>query len=214
MRRLTAIKMAGALMGFRVVAVIGVAAAAAAAPAASAADAWAGPYHDARRPVVIAATPQAADHTIRSCINAAAGLYHLPPALFIILLHVEGGRPGFVTGNTNGTVDIGPMQINQIWLPTLARHWHATTRATFRAIRDNVCANVAAGGWILARSIRDAGGHLWQGVAYYHSRTRRYQSAYLLAVLREVERLEAEAEAGAQAGAGADHAPSSPGSGS
>lgn len=155
--------------------------------------AWAGPYHDANRPVVVAATPQAADHTIRSCIDAAAGLYHLPPALFMILLHVEGGRPGFVSGNTNGTVDIGPMQINQIWLPTLARHWHATTRATFRAIRDNFCANVAAGGWILARSIRDADGHLWQGVAYYHSRTPRYQSAYLRAVLREVERLQAEA---------------------
>ncbi|MGC9271832.1 MAG: hypothetical protein ACP5E6_16945, partial [Acidiphilium sp.] len=89
--------------------------------------AWAGPYHDANRPVMVAATPQAADHTIRSCIDAAAGLYHLPPALFMILLHVEGGRPGFVSGNTNGTVDIGPMQINQIWLPTLARHWHATT---------------------------------------------------------------------------------------
>jgi hypothetical protein len=163
--------------------------------------AWAGPYHDATRPVPIAATPRAADHTIRSCIDAAAGLYHLPPALFMILLHVEGGRPGFVSFNTNGTVDIGPMQINQIWLPTLARHWHATTRATFRAIRDNFCANVAAGGWILARSIHDADGHLWQGVAYYHSRTPRYQSAYLRAVLREVERLEAEV----------GHAPSSQG---
>jgi Transglycosylase SLT domain. len=160
-----------------------------------------GRYRDSSRPIAIAATARAADRTIRACIDASAQLYHLPPALFLIILHVEGGRPGFVTGNTNSTVDIGPMQINQIWLPTLARHWHATTRATFRAIRDNFCANVAAGGWILARSIREADGHLWQGVAYYHSRTRRYQSAYLRAVLREVTRLQAQAApAGAQRG--------------
>jgi hypothetical protein len=155
--------------------------------------AQAGIYRDAIRPVEVAPTVRAADHTIRACIDASAALYHLPPALFLIILHVEGGRPGFVTGNTNDTVDIGPMQINQIWLPALARHWHASIPATFRAIRDNFCANVAAGGWILARSIRDAGGHLWQGVGYYHSRTRRYESAYLLAVLREVQRLRAEA---------------------
>lgn len=161
-----------------------------------------GTYQDSARPVAIAPTARAADHTIRACIEASAALYHLPTALFLIILHVEGGRPGFVTGNTNSTVDIGPMQINQIWLPTLARHWHATTQATFRAIRDNFCANVAAGGWILARSIRDAGGHLWQGVAYYHSRTRRYESAYLLAVLREAGRLQAQAARAAAAPGG------------
>ena len=112
----------------------------------------------------IAASPDPA--TVRGCIMAAAEVYRLPPVLLVILLDVEGGVPGAVHPNTNGTVDIGPMQINQIWLPVLARHFRATVGATYAAIRNDFCTNVAAGAWILRRSIKDAGGDLWGGVAY------------------------------------------------
>lgn len=134
--------------------------------------------------------------TVHGCIMAAASVYRVPPVLLVILLNVEGGVPGAVHPNANGTVDIGPMQINQIWLPSLARHFHAPERATYAAIKDNFCANVAAGAWILHRSIKDAGGDLWGGVADYHSRTPIYESAYLGAVLREVHRLQAMVKGG------------------
>lgn len=137
--------------------------------------------------------------TVRDCIVASAEVYRVPPVLLVILLNVEGGVPGAVHPNANGTVDIGPMQINQIWLPALAQHFHASQRATYAAIKDNFCANVAAGAWILHRSIRDAGGDLWGGVAYYHSRTPTYEFAYLGAVLREVHRLQAMVKGGADA---------------
>lgn len=132
---------------------------------------------------------------IEGCVIAAANLYGLPPLLVVILLNVEGGRLGQTHANDNGTVDIGPMQINQLWLPQLADHWHASMADTYGALDDSFCANVEAGSWILRQAINDANGQLWLGVAYYHSHTLAYQGAYLqrvLAVAREMETLAEE----------------------
>ena len=130
-------------------------------------------------------------HTIEGCILAAARVHRLPPAMLVILLSVEGGSLGRVSQNTNDTVDIGPMQVNQIWLPLVAAHWHATAAATFRALRDNFCANVEAGAWILRHGLDEAGGDFWQGVGYYHSHDPDEKARYLRAVLRQATRLRA-----------------------
>ncbi len=98
---------------------------------------------------------------IRGCITAAADVYRLPPVILVILLNVEGGSLGRVSENTNDTVDIGPMQVNQIWLPQVAAHWHATIAATYKALRDDFCANVEAGAWILRQGLDDAHGDFW-----------------------------------------------------
>ncbi len=90
---------------------------------------------------------------IAGCLTAAADVYRLPPAVLVVLLNVEGGSLGHVSANTNATVDIGPMQVNQIWIPQLAAHWHASTADTFVALRDNFCANVEAGAWILRQGL-------------------------------------------------------------
>jgi hypothetical protein len=132
---------------------------------------------------------------IEGCVIAAANLYRLPPLLIVILLNVEGGRPGQTHANDNGTVDIGPMQINQLWVPNVAAHWHATMTDTYVALDDSFCANVEAGSWILRQAIDEANGQLWLGVAYYHSHTLAYQGVYLqrvLAVAREMETLAVE----------------------
>jgi len=132
--------------------------------------------------------------TIRGCITAAAKLYRLPPAVLVILLNVEGGSLGRVSPNTNGTVDIGPIQINEIWLPDVAAHWNATIANTYKALRDNFCANVEAGAWILRRGLDEARGDFWEGVGYYHSHTPEHKTRYLREVLRQVLRLRAIVE--------------------
>lgn len=131
---------------------------------------------------------------LRDCILAAAAAYREPPAVLLILLNVEGGTLGAVSYNTNGTVDIGPMQVNQIWIPEVAAHWHASERATFLALRDNFCANVEAGAWILRQGLDEANGDFWAGVGYYHSHDPGYRRAYLRAVLAQALRLEALAK--------------------
>lgn len=128
-------------------------------------------------------------HLIAGCIDAAADVYRLPPAVLVILLDVEGGLLGAVSQNTNGTVDIGPMQVNQIWLPQVAAHWHATESNAYRALRDDFCANVEAGAWILRQNLDEAHGDFWQGVGTYHSHDPRRKATYLQAVLKQVLRL-------------------------
>lgn len=142
--------------------------------------AWSGAAHaDAPTPA-----------TIEACICAAASVYHEPPAVLLILLNVEGGTLGAVSHNTNGTVDIGPMQVNQIWIPKLSLHWSADPQTTYDALRDNFCANVEAGAWILRQGLDRAHGDFWGGVAYYHSFDPVYQNIYLHSVLAQALRLE------------------------
>ena len=110
--------------------------------------------------------------TIRGCITAAAKVHRLPPAVLVILLNVEGGSLGRVSPNTNGTVDIGPIQVNEVWLPEVTAHWHATITDAYKAMRDNFCANVEAGAWILRRGLDEAAatsGKAWATT----TRTRR-----------------------------------------
>ena len=136
------------------------------------------------------ASAQAADEaTIRDCITTAANAYREPPAMLAILLNVEGGSLGQVSYNTNGTVDIGPMQVNQIWLPDVAVHWNTTVPAAYAALRDNFCANVEAGAWILRQGLNEAHGDFWQGIGYYHSHNPEYKRSYLRAVLTQILRL-------------------------
>ena len=152
-------------------------------------------YRDAPAEVGIAAShPAGVASMIQGCLTAAASTYRVPPAVLVILLDVEDGQLGKVSGNTNGTVDIGPMQVNEIWLPQLARHWRAPMAQTFVALRDNFCANVEAGAFILRRGLDEVPGDFWTGVGNYHSHDRGYQAAYLRKVLAVALRFQASDE--------------------
>ena len=142
-----------------------------------------------------AATFSADGVYIRDCLTAAGNAHHEPPAVLVILLNVEGGRLGAVSPNTNGTVDIGPMQVNDIWLPKLAAHWATTKESAYLALRDNFCANVEAGAWILRMGLDEAHGDFWEGVGFYHSHDPGYKRTYLNSILQQAMRLQAQAQA-------------------
>ena len=131
----------------------------------------------------------------RECIMAAASLYQLPPAVLLILLNVENGRLGKVSQNANKTVDIGPMQVNDTWVKKIAAHWRSSEDAAYLALRDNFCANVEGGAWILRQGLDEAHGDFWEGVALYHSHTEKYKLDYLQKVLAHALRLSRQAAA-------------------
>jgi hypothetical protein len=130
---------------------------------------------------------------IRGCLTAAGNAYREPAALLVILLNVEGGQLGAVSPNTNGTVDIGPMQVNDIWVPKVAEHWRTSRHAAFVALRDNFCANVEAGAWILRMGLDEAHGDFWEGVGFYHSHDPDHKAIYLASVLKQAMRLQEQA---------------------
>lgn len=164
-------------------------------------------YRDAPGPVGIpVAEPGTAGRVIERCILAAAAAHRVPPAVLVILLNVEGGQLGRVSGNTNATVDIGPMQVNEIWLPDLARHWRTSVPQAFAALRDDFCFNVEGGAWILRRGLDEARGDFWEGVGYYHSHDPSHKANYLRKVLVQALRL----QAGTERGRAAAPAPAAP----
>lgn len=116
---------------------------------------------------------------VQACLKAAAANAHVAPGVLLVLLYVEGGKPGTVSDNSNGTVDLGPMQVNSTWVGRIATRWHTTPSRAYVALRDSSCANIEAGSWILGQAIKETHGDLWQAVAYYHSHTPRFGEAYL-----------------------------------
>ena len=130
-----------------------------------------------------------AEAHVGACIFAAAELHRMPPAMLVILLRVEGGRRGATSRNTNGTEDIGPMQVNTIWVRKIAEHWRATPDAAFLALRDNFCANVEGGAWILRQALDETRGDFWTGVGIYHSHNPVHKERYLRLVLNATLRL-------------------------
>ena len=141
-------------------------------------------------PLARAATLTPEGAYIRDCLTAAGSVYNEPPSVLVILLNVEGGRLGAVTPNTNGTVDIGPMQVNDIWVPKIAAHWRTDVKSAYQALRDNFCANVEAGAWILRMGLDEAHGDFWEGVGIYHSHDPDHKRTYLSSVLKQALRLQ------------------------
>ena len=125
--------------------------------------------------VGIAGPASAEESMVEACIKAAADVHKVSAGVLVLLLDVERGRRGAVSPNKNGTVDIGPMQVNDTWVEKVAQRWGASREAAYLALRDNFCANVEAGAWILRQALDEASGNLWEGVAIYHSHNAVYQ---------------------------------------
>ena len=141
-------------------------------------------------PVARAEDPTQTGTRLAGCLTAASTAYHVPLSVLLILLQVEGGSLGGISRNSNDTVDIGPMQVNSIWVSKIATHWHALPTTTFEALRDSFCANVEAGTWILRQNLDAAHGDFWEGVGLYHSHAPAYKAAYLRKVLQVALRLQ------------------------
>lgn len=108
----------------------------------------------------------------QSCVIAAAAHYQVPDDLVRAIIRTEGGTTGQSVGNTNGSRDMGLMQINTIHLPELARY--GITRAML--INDE-CLNIHVGTFILHREL-SRGGDYWTNVGAYNSRTPKHNERY------------------------------------
>lgn len=108
----------------------------------------------------------------------AAQTYSVPPAVMVGIHQVEGGKVGQAVGpNDNGSYDLGPMQINTIWIPTLAEKWGVSEDTALRWVRDDPCTNMGVSAWILRTHLNEAGS-LSRAIAHYHSRTPKFGHPY------------------------------------
>ena len=124
---------------------------------------------------------------IANCIHdAAAGRPWFEKALWG-LRDQEAGWIGAEVRNTNGSYDLGPLQINTWWVPRIAVLVGRSEMQVRRWLRFDACFNVEAARWIFLAALRDTG-DFWKAVGVYHSPTGWRQRRYSLSVAKRLER--------------------------
>lgn len=114
---------------------------------------------------------------LAACLMLASQTYAVPPAVLVGIYKAEGGAIGMESPNDNGSYDLGPMQINTIWLPELADKWGVKQSTARQWIRDDACTNVGVAAWILKSHIIETGS-ISKAIAHYHSRTPLHGNKY------------------------------------
>jgi hypothetical protein len=124
---------------------------------------------------------------LAACLMLASQTYAVPPAVLVGIYKAEGGRVGLESPNKNGSYDLGPMQINTIWLEDLSEKWGVSKKTARKWVRDDACTNVGVAAWIL-RSHLDETQSLSQAIAHYHSRTPVHGDRYKKNVISILKR--------------------------
>ena len=77
-----------------------------------------------------------------ACMVLVASAFQLPPRVLPAIQAVEGGRVGLVRGNTNGSEDLGVMQVNTLWIATLARRSGLPAAEVRERLVHDACFNI------------------------------------------------------------------------
>ncbi|OUI84191.1 lytic transglycosylase [Gluconobacter sp. DsW_056] len=124
-----------------------------------------------------------------ACMLAAAIRYDLPPRVLPAIWEVERGAIGLVHHNTNGSDDLGLMQINTQWVGLLSQITRMPATQTAARLVSDGCFNIAASALILRSYLNQTHGNLLEAVGDYHSHTPQLNSAYQKRVLQQARRL-------------------------
>lgn len=130
--------------------------------------------------LLISALPPASAHAY--CFNEAAELYGVSPQILWAIAKRESSfRPQARNRNTDGSLDVGLMQINDRW-------WKDDLGETWEYL-DDPCTAVKAGAWILSKCMKQYG-NTWEAVGCYHSRTPALRDNYAASIRAIIERQE------------------------
>lgn len=124
-----------------------------------------------------------------ACMMTVSAMAHVPPRVLPVIADIEGGRAGLVRPDTNGTFDLGVMQVNTIWVGPIARRAHLPPAvAEAKLIRDP-CFNIAAAAFILRVYLLETHGALLPAIGDYHSHMPALNRAYQDEAELEAQRL-------------------------
>ncbi|MGD0584721.1 MAG: lytic transglycosylase domain-containing protein [Oryzomonas sp.] len=116
------------------------------------------------------------------CFEEAGEMYGINPLILRSIARVESNFvPETINKNSNGTFDIGLMQINTIWKPVLGEQ-------RWKHLGD-ACYNTKTGAWILATCINKYG-YNWKAIGCYNSQTPEKSEAYARKVFSHLKQLE------------------------
>jgi len=115
------------------------------------------------------------------CKSKISKQFHIPDIVLDAYLRTEGADPGHIRENTDGTWDVGPMQINSVNWETFYQKFNVVPTD----IRYNGCINLMAGAYIIRFRLDEAGKENITGwdaffkvAANYHSKTSTVNLKY------------------------------------
>lgn len=115
-----------------------------------------------------------------ACWDEAAARYGVNPYMLYAIAKTESGlNPSAINRNKNGTYDLGLMQINSRWFPTLRRYG-----IDERQLYDP-CTSIQVGAWILAQNMQRMG-NTWDAVGAYNASKPALRLKYALKVYRNI----------------------------
>lgn len=116
----------------------------------------------------------------QACWDEAATRYGVNPYMLYAIAKTESGlNPAAINRNKNGSYDLGMMQINSIWFPTLRRHGIDEQQLL------DPCTSIHVGAWILAQNIRRMG-NTWEAVGAYNAGKFDLRMKYALKVYKNI----------------------------
>lgn len=127
-------------------------------------------------------------HVAEECISFNSQHFGVPELAIRAILDVENGKMCTVSKNSNGSYDLGPMQINTINLSYIQNYY---PEATLQDIACKPCLNITIGSWLLSQRIEETQ-DIWKGIGHYHSRTPKYRDRYLKKISSAITKLTAK----------------------
>lgn len=124
-----------------------------------------------------AQTPAAVDE----CFTGAATRYSISKPLLVAIGQTESKlNPAAISPtNSNGTFDIGLMQINSSWLPKLKKYG-----VSLSDLRQ-ACTSIYVGAWIMANNISVHGSN-WNAVGAYNAASTSKRQIYVAKVQKNL----------------------------
>lgn len=124
----------------------------------------------------------ASGSVMADCLDDAAIFHQVSPVLLRgIAQHESGMRAYAINRNTNGSEDIGLMQINSVHLPRLARYG-ITRQSLF-----NPCVSAYVGAWILRENMARYG-PTWDAVGAYNAASPDKRLKYINRIYSTLQR--------------------------
>jgi len=130
--------------------------------------------------ILAAAMALASCPVLASCWNEAAARFGVNPNLLYAIAKTESSlNPHALNRNKNGSYDIGLMQINSRWFPTLRKYGVSEEQLL------DPCTSIHVGAWILAQNMQRMG-NSWEAVGAYNARDPVLRQRYAGKVYRNI----------------------------
>lgn len=126
-------------------------------------------------------SPAAREADVAACIRQAAKGHKWLERTLWGLRDQEGGWIGAAVANTNGTHDLGPLQVNSWWVPKIAALVKRPEAHVRYWLQNDACFNAEAARWIFLSGLAVTGDY-WKSIGVYHSPTAWRQARYAKAV--------------------------------